>query len=191
MLVASAASVVFTRQASAQSIGDEVGATLVEGVVGGDSNVVRFGRATVVDPGIEFETALFPTSIGAFFDISEGSVEIGFVRTIDSTDIVDLSLPDNSEVVFAITDLVGTGNPLQVELEEVNELPFSTFGGNPEDFVVTTTPTSISIFVAGGFTLREQEEISLRYRVSAVPEPTPAILLLITGGAFLARRRRS
>ena len=170
LLVACAASVVFTRQASAQSVGDEVRATLVEGIVGGDSNVVRFGGATVVDPGIEFQTALFPApSVDAFFDISEGSVQIGFTRRIDSPDVVDLSFPDNSLVIFAITDLVGTSNPLQVELEEVNELPFSTFGGNPEDFVVTTTPTSFFVEVTGGFTLQEQEEISLRFRISSEP----------------------
>ena len=176
LLVASAASVVFTRQASAQSVGDEVRATALvftpgfeEGVVG-EAQGVLAGRATVVDPGIEFRASLFaPRTIDTFVDISEGSVKIGFVRSIDSPDVVDLSFPENSTVTFSIRDLDGTSNPLQVELVEVNELPFSTFGSDPEDFVVTTTPTSFSVDVTGGFSLREQEEISLRFRISSEP----------------------
>ena len=176
LLVASAVSVVFTRQASAQSVGDEVRATaiifpsdVVEGFIG-DPIGAFFGGATVVDPGIEFQFSLFqPRSIDAIIDVSEGSVQIGFVRNINSPDVVDLSVLESSTVSFNITELVGTSNPLQVELVEVNELPFSTFNGNPEDFDVRTTPTSISVDVAGGFTLREQDVISLRFRISSEP----------------------
>ena len=189
----SSVNVVFTCQASADIIGDQVTASLIRNPGNGSFDPTAIsGTAVVVDPGVEFQGQAFSLGsarIDAFVDINDDSLLFTLAHRNDTASTFGGG--GASTLTLLISDIDWSGNPFQVDLEAANGTDLSFFSGNPNDFDVTTTPTSIQIDITGGFRIRSGEEISLRYGISAVPEPSSALLLLATCGTLLARRRRN
>ena len=195
-LAAFALSCFFTSAAQARDlIGDVVQASLIRtpGNATFDPTAIS-GSATIVDPGVEFQGqafALGSATIDAVIDIDSGGLTLQFIRTDNSSS--DFGAGSAATLTWTISNLDWTGNDFEVELVNSIATGDSGFGDDPQDFVVTTTPTSIQIDWTGGFILGDGGALTVEYSVSppAVPEPSTGLVLLFSGGVLALVRRRS
>lgn len=176
-------------------IGDIVQASLIRTPGNGSFDPMAIsGSATIVDPGVEFQGQAFAigsATVDAVIDFDSSGLTLQFIRTDNGSG--DFGAGSSATLTWTISDLDWTGNDFDVELVNSIATGDSEFGDAPEDFALTTTPTSIQIDWSGGFILREGGALTVEYSVtsSAVPEPSTGLVLLFSGGVLALVRRRS
>ena len=174
-------------------IGDIVQASLIRTPGNGSFDPMAIsGSATIVDPGVEFQGQAFAIGIAtvdAVIDFDSSGLTLQFIHNGSG----DFGAGSSATLTWTISDLDWTGNDFDVELVNSIATGDSEFGDAPEDFALTTTPTSIQIDWSGGFILREGGALTVEYSVtsSAVPEPSTGLVLLFSGGVLALVRRRS
>jgi hypothetical protein len=186
----------FCSTVDADFIGDDIEASLT--IDPDDSNfdeTAISGTATVIDPGREYQGEIYSTPNGIdidfFVDISDEELMFGFERTDSSNGGFGSGF--GRTVTLNIWDIDWTGNPIEVEYLEQSVFGDSNWEGDPADFEVITTSTSIQIDFGSAYRLGgDGGFITATYAISsaAVPEPSSFGLIGLCVFGFVRRRSR-
>ena len=151
--------------------------------------------ATIVDPGREYQGEIYSIPNGVdidfFIDINDEELMFGFERTDSSNG--DFGSGFGRIVTLTIWDIDWTDNPIEVEYLDHSVFGDSNWEGDPADFDIITTPSSIQIDFGSGYSLGgDSGFITATYAISStasVPEPSSFGLLGICIFGITRRRR--